>query len=123
MYINAVICIKNAEAAKKSTLKVPFSKMDMGVLEALKEFGFLKSIEPKGRSYKKVIEITVNADRPIQGVKWISKPSVRQYGAYKDFRRVKNGYGMLVVSTPKGVMSGEKARREKVGGQLLFEIW
>ncbi len=123
MYINTVIRIKNAEAAQKTALKIPFSKMDADVLETLKEYGFLKSIEVKGRSYKKVIEIFVNPDRLIQGVKWLSKPSVRRYGTYKDFYRVKNGYGILVVSTPKGVMSGVKARREKVGGQLLFEIW
>ena len=123
MYINTLIQIKNAEAAGKSQLKVPFSRMDLGVLEVLKGFGFLESIETKGRAHKRIIEIHVYKNRMIQGVKLLSKPSVRRYAPYKDFRRVKNGYGVLVVSTPKGVLSGENARKEKVGGQLLCEVW
>ena len=123
MYLDTLIRIKNTEMVGRSSLKVPFSKMDLGILEVLERGGFLRSVETKGRSHKKIIEVHTNPERPIQGVKWLSKPSVRRYGTYRDFYRVKNGYGVLIVSTPKGIMSGEDARKEKVGGQLLCEVW
>ena len=59
----------------------------------------------------------------ITGVKFISKPSRRLYVGYKDIRRVKSGYGLSVISTPIGVVSGSEARKSKVGGEILFEIW
>lgn len=123
MYIDLLIRIKNAERAGKDTVKVPYTKNDHAVAEILKRFGFLKSMEVKGRSFKKVMEIELNGERPVQGLKFLSRPSLRRYGKYGDFRRVKSGRGLLVVSTPKGILTGEDARKSKVGGELLFEIW
>jgi len=123
MYIDLLIKIKNAQAAGKKSLKSLHTKMDYAVAEVLRNSGFLKKIEIKGRSFKKVIEMHLNPERPIQGLKFSSKPSLRRYTGYKDFKKVKGGYGLLVVSTSKGVLTGEQARRGKVGGQLLFEIW
>ncbi len=59
----------------------------------------------------------------IKGVKRISKTSKRVYKKSSELRPVKNGYGMLVLSTPKGIMNGKDARREKLGGEVLFSIW
>ncbi|MEK7464280.1 MAG: 30S ribosomal protein S8 [Patescibacteria group bacterium] len=123
MYINLLVKIKNAQAADKKSLKSPFTKMDQAVVEVLQKYDFIKKLEVKGRSFKKVMELQLNPERPIQGVKFLSRPSVRRYGGYKDFRRVKGGEGILVVSTPRGVLSGVDARKQKVGGELLFEIW
>lgn len=123
MYIDLLIKIKNAQSAGKKSLKTRHTKMDYAVAELLQKFGFLKKIELKGRSFKKVIEIHFNPEKPIQGLKLLSRPSMRKYVGYRDFRKVKGGYGVLVVSTPKGILTGGQARKEKVGGQLLFEIW
>lgn len=123
MYIDLLIKIKNAEAAEKYSLKTKYTKMDSAVTEILMRYGFVKSFEVKGKSYKKVIEMELSEKRPIKGIKFLSKPSLRRYGGYGDFRRVKSGFGLLVVSTSKGVMSGDEAKKEKVGGQLLFQIW
>lgn len=123
MYINLLIKIKNAERAGKKSLKTPFTKMDYAVAEVLKKYGFLKKIEIKGRSPKRSIDIVINKDRMILGIKFTSRPSLRRYSGYKDLRSIKSGHGISVISTPKGIMSGVQARKEKVGGQLLFEIW
>lgn len=123
MYIDVLIKMKNAEQAGKRSMKVRFSRMDYAVLEELKRYGFVKKAEVKGRPPKKIIEVIFSKERRIQGLKLLSKPSVRRYAGYEDFKKVKGGHGILVVSTSKGIMSGVRARKEKVGGQLLFEIW
>ncbi len=123
MYIDLLTRIKNAQGAGKKSLKVPYNKADQAVLGILEKSGFVKKTEVKGRSVKKIIEIILNPERPVQGVKLISRPSLRRYSGYNDFKRVKGGRGVLVVSTSKGILSGEKARREKVGGEMLAEIW
>ena len=123
MYIDLLIKIKNAEAARKDSLKTRHTQMDAAVVDVLARHGFLKKYEVKGRLPKRVIEIDFNLERPILGIKLLSRPSRRLYAGYKDFKTVKSGYGILVVSTPQGVMSGVEAKKKKVGGQLLFEIW
>jgi len=123
MYIDLLTKIKNAQMAGKKSFKVRFSKMDEGVLEVLKMYSFIKKADVKGKSYKRVIEIECNVAHPIRGIKFLSKPSLRRYAGYDDFKRVKGNYGVLVVSTSKGIMAGVEARKQKIGGQLLFEIW
>ncbi len=123
MYIDLMTKIKNAEAARKDSLKVRFTNFDYAVLEALIKLGFVKKSEVKGRLPKRIVEVDLNPERPIQGLKFLSRPSRRLYASYTDFKKVKGGYGALVVSTSKGVMSASEARKQKVGGQLLFEIW
>ena len=123
MYTDLLTKIRNAKKAKKPSLKVPFSQADKAVAEIMEKAGFLKKVEVKGRSFKKVMEIELNPDRDIQGLKFISKPSRRLYAGYKDIKKVKGGQGFVVISTSKGIINGEEARKLKIGGQLLFEIW
>ncbi|RJQ26994.1 30S ribosomal protein S8 [Candidatus Parcubacteria bacterium] len=123
MYIDLLIKLKNAEAVEKFSIKTRHTKMDYAVAEVLNRFGFIKSVEVKGKSYKKIMEIDMNPDRLIRGIKLLSKPSIHRYASYRDFPRVKSGHGLLVVSTSKGIMTGEDAKKEKVGGEMLFEIW
>ena len=123
MYINILTKIKNAEHAKHTSLKIPYSKMHYAVIDVLKQYGFLKKAEAKGRGAKKFIEVDLQNDPRIHGLKFLSLPSRRLYGGYRDFRKVKGGMGILVVSTSQGVMAGHEARKQKLGGQLLFEIW
>jgi len=67
--------------------------------------------------------IGLQGERSIEGVQFTSTPSVKRYRGYRDLRRVKGGYGVGIISTPKGVMTTETARREKVGGQILCTVW
>jgi len=126
MYLDLLTRIKNAQQAKKEIIKVPFSNMDLAVALILVRTGYLESVEKKGRLPKRVIEIKLKYDQgrgAVNGVKFLSKPSRRLYFGYKDLRSVKKNYGLSVLSTPKGIMTNREARREKVGGELLFEIW
>ena len=123
MYTDLLIKIKNAGAAKHEFLKVRYNKADNAVLELLKKKGFIKKFEVKGRMPKRIIEIELDPTRSLGGLKFLSKPSRRLYSGYKKVKRVKSGYGMAVLSTPKGFLSDKEARKEKVGGELLFEIW
>lgn len=123
MFINTLIKMKNAQYIGKKSMKIPYAKMDYAILEELKRYGFVKKIEIKGRPPKRILEVVFGKERNMQGLKIISKPSVRRYSGYEDFKAVKGGRGLLIVSTSKGIMSGVRARKEKVGGQLLFEIW
>lgn len=123
MYIDTLTRIKNAQMKGEDSVKVPYSKMDKAVLDVLEKEGFLKNVDVKGKKPKKVVKVNFNENKPIRGLSFLSKPSLRKYLGYRDMMSVKGGYGVLVVSTPKGVMSGDKARKERVGGQLLFKMW
>lgn len=126
MYIDLIIKIKNAQQAKKEKLKVPYSNMDMAILEILSKYGYIGELAKKGRMPKRVIEIKLAYEDGlgvIGGVKIISKPSRRFYAGYTGIKLVKQGHGLGLISTPKGIMAFHEARKQKVGGQLLFEIW
>lgn len=126
MYINLLTKLKNAQAVKKESIKIPYSKMDERILEVLKENNYIKDFDKRGKGTKRVMEIELkyhNEGDAISGIKFISKPSRRIYVGYKDIKPVRNRYGLLVVSTPKGVVTGKEARKIKVGGEMLFKIW
>ena len=127
MYTDLLTKIKNAQHARMETMKVPYSNMDFIIAELLARHGYLESVAKKGRLPKRVIEIKLKYDGKkgvITGVKFLSKPSRRIYSGYDKLRPTKmGGHSVSVVSTPKGIMTFREARREKVGGELLFEIW
>lgn len=123
MYIDTIIKLKNAAMAGKKTVRVRHTKMDHAVVEVLLRYGFLKKVEIKGRVPKRSLELILNPEKAIGHVKFLSTPSLRRYDTYRNFGYVKGGHGILVVSTPKGIKSGIEAKKEKVGGQLLFEVW
>ena len=123
MYIDLLIKIKNAQEAGKKSLKTPFAKMDLTIAELLLKHGFLKNVEAKGKLAKQTIEIDLKDEKAIKGLKIISRPSRRLYSGCKDIKRLKSGYGTGVISTSKGIMGDKEARKQKLGGQVLFEIW
>lgn len=123
-----IIKLKNANNAGKTSVVFPYSKMREAILETLKKEGFVKSVEKKGnKKVTKAIEVELvyedgNSPR-IQGVQQLSKYSRRMYQKASELKPVRNGYGALILTTPKGVMSGRDARKENVGGEVLFKIW
>ncbi|MDP3725278.1 MAG: 30S ribosomal protein S8 [Nanoarchaeota archaeon] len=123
MYIDLLTKIKNAQSVGKRSLKTRFSKQDKAVAEILSRHGYVGAVEVKGRPSKRFIFVGLQGKRPVEGCKFLSKPSLREYTGYRDLYRVKGGHGILLVSTPKGVMEGREAKKEKVGGELLFKIW
>jgi len=113
--------------ADKGFLKVPYSKINWEILEKMKKIGYLQSVQKKGRGVKKIIDVELCYDKnhhsAISDIKIISRPSRKIYRGYRDLRRSRQGYGHYFLSTPLGIMTEVEAKKEKVGGQVLFEIW
>jgi len=121
-----LIRIKNAGDAGKESTIIPHSNLRLSVAEALLKHGYIVSVAKKGKKTKKALEIGIayKEGKPKVGdVKRISKLSRRVYYGFRDIKPVKNGYGILMLSTPKGILSGDEARKENVGGEALFKIW
>ena len=121
-----IIRIKNASDSKKESVVFPHSKLKLAILDTLLKEGFIKSFGKKGKKVVKWIEVGLayEGDAPkIHGVERVSKTSKRVYQKAQDIRPVRNGYGLMVLSTPKGILTDSAARKEKVGGEALFKIW
>jgi small subunit ribosomal protein S8 len=121
-YIDLIIKIKNAQKAKKELVKHPYSKMNESILLVLSKRKFISGFEVKGKGYKKYFEINLKNSRQITKVQLLSKPSVKKYAGYKEIKPVRGGFGVLILSTNQGILSGEEARKKGVGGQLLVAI-
>jgi small subunit ribosomal protein S8 len=121
-----IVRIKNASDARKESVTIPHSKMKAAILEVLEREGYVKGISKKGKKIHKSIEVGLVYDEygpRVKGVERVSKLSKRIYGGAKDLKPVKQGHGVLVITTPKGIMTDAEARKAKVGGELLFKIW
>ena len=119
--------IKNASMAKKAVVELNHSKETEAIAKVLKERGFLsevKTFKPSGEAFKKLhIELAMEGKNPlVTDVRMLSKPGKRVYAGYSDIRKVSAGYGVLVVSTSRGVMTGEEAKKKKLGGELICEV-
>lgn len=121
-----LVRLQNASRVKKDRVEAPYSAMKHAIAKVLMSEGYLGNVSKKNNSL--VVELKYSAaqgiGRPaISGVKRISKPSRRMYLGVRDIRPVKRGHGLLVLSTPKGVVTGKDAQVARVGGEVLFEIW
>ena len=118
--------MKNGSRAGKESVSFPYSKIKHAILECLKKEGYLMDVSKKVKKDQPVLEaglVYVDKIPKIMEVERISKQSKRIYFGVKDIHRVRNGSGLLVLSTPKGVLSGKEARKEQVGGEALFRVW
>ena len=122
-----IIRLKNAGAVNHEVVSIPFSKMKMAVAEVLKENGYIKDVEKSGKKVRKTIHVRLqykdDGTPRISSVKRISKPGRRIYKSVDDIHSVRYGKGMSVISTPNGILTDAQARKERVGGEILFEIW
>ncbi len=114
--------IRNAHMALHKEVVVPKSKMKLRIAEILKEEGYIEGFEELDRDIKIKLKY-VDGKPAIQGLKRISKPGRRIYVGVKEIPRVQNGLGICIVSTSRGVLEGEEAKRLNVGGELICEIW
>ncbi len=126
MHYDLLAKIKNATAAHKEKIVVPFSKMDFAVLKVLVDAGYLKSVEKGAVGRKNFISARI-AYKDKKGImsdfKVMSKPSRHTYTDYRSLRSVMQGHGLAVLSTSKGIMTGKEARKNRIGGEYLFQIW
>lgn len=128
---NMLTGIKNAGKVRKDSITIPYSKMKTSILEVLKKEGFIKTFEvldigKNKKNLKIVLEYTgkhPNVFPRINDIDRVSKLSKRVYLGYRDLRKFKFGKGLVVLSTPKGILTGKEARKELCGGEVLFNIW
>jgi small subunit ribosomal protein S8 len=120
--------IRNAGMAQHSQAAMPYSKMKEAVAKILKDEGFIKDYEVlPGKVASLLIHLKYTRDRRpepvIAGMNRASKPGRRVYVGKKDIPYVRSGLGVAIISTSKGVMTGEQARRLGMGGEVLAYVW
>jgi len=129
--LNMLVQIKNAQAVGKEQVLVPFSKVKFTIVQILKENNFVGDIEKKKKKARKseldylsvMLRYDDNKQPAISGIKIISRPSRHMYVGAKDIKSVHSGYGIAVISTSKGIMSSKEARKQGIGGEIMFEVW
>ncbi len=142
--------IRNALTVDKTTVTIPFSNFKYEIAKILERERFIEGVEKKGRKSKRVMEVKLKyipadssrADKlstsketdslkegisgkvpAISGLKKISKPGQRIYSDWKKIKKVKGGYGMAIISTPRGLMTDKEAKKNKLGGEIICEVW
>lgn len=115
--------IRNASMARKDTVTMPYSKMKMAVLKVLQNKGFIQEFNNvKNNDFQEINVVLVPGRKDIS-LKKISKPGQRIYVKTSQIKKINGGLGVAVISTPKGIMSGEDAKKQKLGGEFICEIY
>ncbi|MEX2016086.1 MAG: 30S ribosomal protein S8 [Candidatus Hydrogenedentales bacterium] len=119
--------LRNALHAGFPRVDVPASRVKEEICRVLKDEGYIADYTREEDEKQGVLHISLKYSRDrapiIQGIKRVSKPSLRIYVSHDDIRSVRSGLGISIISTSRGVMSGKSARDEKVGGEVLCEVW
>ena len=117
--------IRNANRALKAEIILPHSKIKESAVKLLKEEGYLESFNVEG-DVKRTLRIGLKFQGRkgvITDLQRVSRPGLRCYTSSKEIPMVLGGMGIAVVSTPQGLMTGDDARRQNIGGELLFKVW
>ncbi|MBS3903680.1 MAG: 30S ribosomal protein S8 [Anaplasmataceae bacterium] len=126
MYWDLLTKVKNAGAARKKTVRTSYSNLDVAVAQVLVKNGYLKDAKKKLVGKKKFIDLELlnpEQEGSVIQFKIISKPGRHVYRKVHEFRPVRQGFGHAVVSTSQGVMTIGEAKKRRLGGEVLFEIW
>ncbi len=119
--------LKNAAVVHNFQVVMPASKMRVAIARILKDEGYLERIEVTRERPQPALKVWLKYDeqkRPVlNGVRRVSKPGRRIYAGTRDIPWVQHGLGVAIVSTTKGVMTGSRAKRERLGGEVLCEVW
>lgn len=117
--------IKNAYMVGKSDLRVPHTRVCEAIAKVLVEHKYLESMTVEGSTQKSLLLTLkyVGSEPVLTAAKRVSKPGVRIYQKSKELKPVLSGLGLSIVSTSKGIMTGRDARKNKLGGEVLLELW
>ncbi len=119
--------LKNANHKFIENIEMPASKIKVEIAKVLKDEGFIGGYKVAADQRQPVLKITLKfsaqKERVIQGVKRVSRPGLRVYRPHAEIPVIQNGLGIAIISTSKGVLSTQKAREKKVGGEILAYIW
>jgi small subunit ribosomal protein S8 len=119
--------IRNANTARHETVDIPASNLKKSIANILLTEGYVKDVQVIDDDKQGVIRITLKyqhgKQQVIHGLRRVSKPGLRIYSGSEDLPKVMNGLGIAIISTSKGIMTDKKARKEKIGGEVLAFIW
>lgn len=121
--------IRNAVGARHDTVQIPASKMKVAIAQVLKSEGFIRDFSvnhEEGRPQPTLkVELSYSGRKTpvLNGLTRVSKPGLRVYVQQREIPRVYGGLGIAILSTPKGVMTGQEARRNQLGGEVLCYVW
>ncbi len=118
--------IRNAEAVQKAEVVLPYSRLKFEVAKILMQENFISDVKKVAKGKAKTMKIVLKYENGVPGIaglKKISKPGQRIYQKHSELKYVKGGYGIAVISTPKGLMTNKDAKKAKLGGEVLCEIW
>ena len=119
--------IRNANSAKHESVEIPASNLKKAIAQILLDEGYIKAFDIIEDGKQGTIKVTLkygkNKQRIIQGLRRVSKPGLRIYAASQDLPKVKNGLGIAIISTSKGLMTDKAARKQNIGGEVLAFVW
>ncbi len=119
--------VRNANAARHEKVDIPTSKLKLEIVKILKTEGYIKNfkkIQTDGQNFIRIFLKYDEGNNPIiHGLNKVSKPGRRVYTGYREMPRIINGYGVMIVSTSDGVITGRKAVEKQVGGELICTVW
>ena len=119
--------IRNANQMRYKEVEIPTSKIKLEIARILKEEGFIEDYKLEKKDENQFILVNLKygskKERVITGLKRISKPGLKVYAKVEEIPTVLNGFGIAILSTPRGIMTNKQAKREKVGGEVLAYIW
>jgi len=118
--------IRNGQAVQKPEVSIPFSRIKEEIVKILIEEGFLSNSKKVLKKDDKLLKVNLkyNQNTPaISGLKRVSKPGQRIYVKNSKIKTIKGGRGIAIISTPKGLMTNKKAKKEGLGGEIICEVW
>lgn len=119
--------IRNSNKAFLPSVVVPHSRFKENIVHILKKEGYIKGYETIGEGVKKNLVITLKytqkKERALEGIVRISKPGHRVYVSYDEIKPIRGGLGIVILSTPKGVLTDSTAKEQKLGGEWICSVW
>lgn len=126
-FLDFIIQIKNASLSRRKKVELPFSKLNMAIGKVLVQEGFLRTVDVKEEENNKkkiIVEIKYRNRTPVfTGVSIVSKPSLRVFIKVGALEKIRNELGVSIISTSKGVITLEEARKKSIGGEILFRVF
>ena len=117
--------LRNGYMSKQKEVVIPSSKLKVAIAKVLEQEGYIKGFRVDG-DVKKTLVVEMkyfNRRSVVEGIERVSKPSCRLYCGCRDIPKVKDGLGLAILSTPKGILSGADAEKQNVGGEILCYVW
>lgn len=117
--------LRNASKAQHRFVDIPHSRTKMSIVKVLQEQGFVDNflVDEQGKKVRIFLKYSDRREPVLQGLRRISSPSHRRYVRYSEIPKIQGGMGITILSTPKGIVDGDKAREMKVGGEMLCYAW